>query len=76
MAQFKCRTTSGPLLNALNDPHNFSGLENYNITKLLEMYLVRELAALPIASGVVVNAANPGLTTSGLRRDQPGWFQM
>ena len=59
----------------MNDPKNF-GFDQYSMTKLLEMYLVREMAKLPIASEVVVNAVNPGLTTSELRRDVPWIFQL
>ncbi|CAD6594597.1 MAG: hypothetical protein ASARMPRED_001052 [Alectoria sarmentosa] len=70
-AAFKCRHAPGQLLIALNDPENFSMIDTYNTSKLLVMFLVRELAALPIATNVIVNAVNPGMTVSGLKKDLP-----
>ena len=46
-------------------------IDTYNTSKLLVMFLVRELAALPIATNVIVNAVNPGMTVSGLKKDLP-----
>ena len=70
LAAFKYRDTPGSLLDALNDPKNFS-IDHYNITKLLDVCLAREMAKFPTASGVIVNSVNPGLSTSELRRDLP-----
>ena len=68
VAAFKYRNTKGSILDAVNDPKNFS-LDHYNIVKLLEVFLAREIASLPMASRIIVNAVNPGLSTSQLRRD-------
>lgn len=71
MATFACRKTPGPILEALNEGKNFSMADTYAITKVLDVYLAREMSLLPRASGVVVNSVNPGLTLTDLRRDVP-----
>ena len=44
----------------------------YPLTKLLNLFFVRELASrLPRDSPLVINAANPGFCISGLRRNVP-----
>ena len=68
MASFACRNAHGPLLKAISDQSNFSLLDQYNVTKLLDVYLAREIALLPDARSVVVNSVNPGLCKSELRR--------
>ncbi|GAA6009763.1 hypothetical protein JCM10207_004184 [Rhodosporidiobolus poonsookiae] len=60
-------------LAALNDEKIFNSFDRYNVTKLLEVLFVRELAKLPFINGkVVLNTVNPGLTKSGLRDEFPG----
>ena len=51
-------------------------LRSYATSKLLEIYVVRALAArLPVAnSGVIINVVNPGLCTTELTRDL-GWLR-
>jgi hypothetical protein len=63
-------------LDALNDPTLYSGMDRYGLSKLLNVFLVREFAKLPGVKGkVVVNAVNPGLSVSGLRRDAGAVFE-
>lgn len=46
--------------------------DRYNVSKLLDVFLAHQIAALPLASGVVVNVINPGLCVSELRREMGG----
>lgn len=56
------------ILSALDDQTQWvNGNERYNVSKLLDLYLAREIAKLPAANGVVVNSVNPGETM--VRRD-------
>jgi hypothetical protein len=75
MSKYPQTDTPGKLLDALNDPTQFDGVAAYNLSKLLEIFVARELAALPIASNVVINTANPGLRHSSLRRDIPSFAE-
>ncbi len=67
------RPSSSSLLLDLDDPNSTnSGLLNrYALTRLFDVFLVRQLAALPLGEGVVVNTANRGLCKSRLRRNAP-----
>lgn len=44
-------------------------MEIYNISKLLDVFLARKIAALPAAKNVQVTTANPGLCKSAFRDD-------
>ncbi|KAF7308988.1 hypothetical protein MKEN_01099700 [Mycena kentingensis (nom. inval.)] len=57
------------ILDALNDKKHSNIMDRYMTTKLLIILFARELAALPLAQGVVVNVTDPGLCKSGLGRD-------
>ena len=49
-------------------------MDRYNVSKLLEVFYTRELAARAKQSGkpdVIINFANPGLCTTGLTKDLP-----
>lgn len=46
-------------------------LDRYNVSKLLDLFLVREIAKLPLAKDVVVDVVNPGMCVSDLRDDLP-----
>jgi retinol dehydrogenase-12 len=41
------------------------------MSKLLDVFMAREIAQLPAAQKVNVNSLNPGLCVSELRRDMP-----
>jgi hypothetical protein len=56
-----------PILQEMNDPKSFNDLERYMDSKIMEMYLVREIAEHADVQGVVLNAANPGWCHSGVR---------
>ncbi|KAH8919129.1 NAD(P)-binding protein [Atractiella rhizophila] len=63
------------ILQALDDDKVFQkygiGGARYPTTKLLDLFLVREVAKLPQAQNILVSAAQPGFTYSGLRRSAP-----
>ncbi|KAJ3511416.1 hypothetical protein NM208_g15434 [Fusarium decemcellulare] len=59
------------LLEKVNNADNFNMLKQYSITKLLEMYVVRELAAKVSSSEVIVVSVCPGLCKSDIARDAP-----
>ncbi|KAF8199209.1 hypothetical protein K438DRAFT_1823202 [Mycena galopus ATCC 62051] len=62
------------ILTALNDKTKFKGddvMDRYPTSKLFDLYLAREIAALEAAKGVVVNVIAPGLCASELGRDLP-----
>lgn len=71
MAYFAERTVPGPTLTALNDPKHFGLADRYNVSKLISLFLAREIAPLPLAKDVVVNVVHAGLCESGLRDDLP-----
>lgn len=61
------------ILAALDDKENWDRNQRYPTSKLLEVLIIRELAArMPADSRVVVNMHNPGLCHSQLGRDA-GW---
>jgi hypothetical protein len=43
--------------------------EMYNISKLLDVFLARKIAALPVAQDIQVTVTNPGLCRSAFRDD-------
>ncbi|KAJ7470258.1 hypothetical protein FB451DRAFT_1339818 [Mycena latifolia] len=57
------------ILETLNDPAKSALRPRYVTSKLLDLFLAREIAALPHAAGVVVNIVDPGLCRSELTRD-------
>lgn len=59
------------LLAALNDKDQAVFSDIYNTSKLLDIFMTREIAKLPAAHKVNVNTVNPGLCVSELRRDMP-----
>ncbi|GAA6030872.1 hypothetical protein JCM8097_008917 [Rhodosporidiobolus ruineniae] len=60
------------ILAVLNDQTVYGGFDRYNISKLLNVFLVREFNKLPQVRGkVVVNAVCPGFTQSSLRNEAP-----
>lgn len=59
------------ILAALNDKSKADNNDLYNLSKLLDVFMAREIAALPAARKVNVNSLNPGLCVSELRRDLP-----
>jgi retinol dehydrogenase-12 len=62
-AQFPQQDAKGSLIEALDDPIGFiSPNERYNMSKVLDVFMAREIAKLPaVTSGKVnVNSANPG----------------
>jgi len=72
-AKFAQKDVSGSLLDALNDPKQYAdGSERYNVSKLLNLFMAREIAKLPAAASgqVVVNTVNPGESVT-LQGDTP-----
>lgn len=59
------------ILAALNDKSKAVDSDLYNMSKLLDVLMTREIAKLPNASKINVNSLNPGLCVSELRRDFP-----
>ncbi|KAJ6472051.1 putative short-chain dehydrogenase [Mycena sanguinolenta] len=57
------------ILQALNDPAKSSVEDRYPVSKLFNLYTVREIARLPRAQGVVVNVVEPGFCVSELMRE-------
>jgi NAD(P)-dependent dehydrogenase (short-subunit alcohol dehydrogenase family) len=60
---FPQHASSEPLLKTLNQLETYvNGQERYNVSKLLDVYIAREIAKLPaVTSGAVtVNSVNPG----------------
>lgn len=64
---FKQRSAPN-LFELLDDEHSFTP-EVYNISKLLVVFWVRDLALKTDPSEVIVNCVNPGLCWSSLHRD-------
>jgi NAD(P)-dependent dehydrogenase (short-subunit alcohol dehydrogenase family) len=63
IAKFKeAKAPKGQLFAALNDKSKAAMMDRYNVSKLLGMFVVRQLAAMsPLASsGVIVNCVAPG----------------
>jgi retinol dehydrogenase-12 len=62
------------ILAALNDKEKAIPKDIYNMSKLLDVLMTREIAQLPAAQKVNVNSLNPGLCKSELLRDIPWLF--
>ena len=60
------------IFQVLNDEKSFHA-DNYNITKLLEVLWIQELAPKIKSKEVIVNAVNPGFCWSQLQRDHQNW---
>lgn len=69
-AKFK-QQDAPTLLAALNDESQADMGDRYNLSKLLDIFITREIAQLPSAKKVVVNSLTPGLCVSELRGDLP-----
>jgi len=67
-AKFKVHQDPKPI-QALNDQATFETNDRYRTTKLLDVFMARDFAKLPIAKNVVVSAPNPGFCFSSLRRE-------
>lgn len=70
------KSPNDPVFELLRDERKSDMPDRYNVSKLLEVFVVRALAAGPAASGaketpypVVLTAPNPGLCASALRRE-------
>ncbi|KAJ9138657.1 Short-chain dehydrogenase [Pleurostoma richardsiae] len=63
------------LFDGINDPKRADMDQRYSLTKLVEMYAVREFAALFPAerTGVIINMVAPGLCSTGLAHDTRTW---
>ncbi|KAJ5081770.1 hypothetical protein NUU61_010034 [Penicillium alfredii] len=57
------------ILDKINDPKNFNFMTQYTITKLLEVWAVRAIAAKVPASRVIITASCPSLCKSTLGRN-------
>jgi len=59
------------LLEALNDPKTASRADRYPVSKLLQVFFLRELTSsfAPEGYPVIINCINPGLCHSSLTRD-------
>ncbi|KAK7025039.1 hypothetical protein R3P38DRAFT_2952456 [Favolaschia claudopus] len=70
MAKF-AEQSAPKILAAMNDEAQSKGKlgDRYFTSKLLNLYLAREICKLPSAQGVVVNVVSPGLCTTELGRD-------
>ncbi|KAJ6620576.1 hypothetical protein B0H10DRAFT_1791582 [Mycena sp. CBHHK59/15] len=68
LAKFAEKSASN-ILQELNDKAKSVQKDRYATSKLLDLFLAREIAELPKAEGVVVNVVDPGLCISELGRD-------
>jgi len=59
------------IIEALNKKEKATVQDTYNISKLLDVFMAREIAKLSAASKVIVTSVNPGLCKSELRDDLP-----
>lgn len=60
-----------PLLQDLNDPNSPNAKMRYPLTKLVSVFIGRQLAQLPQAKDIVVSLVCPGLCVSELNRHLP-----
>jgi NAD(P)-dependent dehydrogenase (short-subunit alcohol dehydrogenase family) len=60
------------VIEALDDEKSANMAERYSTSKLLEVFMIRELAARVAGTGVTMNMVNPGLCHSRLARNA-GW---
>ncbi|CAO2654817.1 Nn.00g115500.m01.CDS01 [Neocucurbitaria sp. VM-36] len=78
IAKYKEGETSGSILEALAKKEGVDMKDRYNVSKLLLLYTVRELAArVPLSkeSNVVITKMTPGACQSDLFRDDTGWLE-
>ncbi|KAF2456237.1 putative short-chain dehydrogenase [Lineolata rhizophorae] len=70
--------TEGNIFDALSAKGTTNIAERYPLTKLLQIYAVRQLASLfPVSdTNVVINAVNPGLCTTELARNAGFIFRL
>lgn len=65
------------IFEALNDPKKARMSDRYNVSKLLEVFAVRQIVADYCSDGnkypVVINYINPGFCHSGLMREVGSW---
>ncbi|CAM1506064.1 Fc.00g057050.m01.CDS01 [Cosmosporella sp. VM-42] len=61
--------SNGRIIDKVNDRSNFNFLTQYQITKLLAMYVMKQISATTLADEVVVFAVCPGLCKSDIARD-------
>ncbi|KAK4052709.1 hypothetical protein OIV83_001996 [Microbotryomycetes sp. JL201] len=65
----------GSIVQHLNPEEQFNkegGMERYQISKILSVFIAHKLAELARGSNVVVNVVNPGLVLSEFRREMSG----
>ncbi|KAI9808730.1 MAG: hypothetical protein M1825_003882 [Sarcosagium campestre] len=77
-ARFNERHASGSLWDALRSEENVDMNDRYNVSKVLEAYSVRHIAAKsPVSpeSNVLINFVTPGACKSDLFRDDMSWVQ-
>jgi NAD(P)-dependent dehydrogenase (short-subunit alcohol dehydrogenase family) len=67
---------NGSVLTKVNDKASFSILTQYQISKLLEMWVMRQIAVKSSPSEVIVVASCPGLCRSTLGRDFGLFFRI
>jgi NAD(P)-dependent dehydrogenase (short-subunit alcohol dehydrogenase family) len=60
---------SSNILKKVNDPANFRFSAQYQITKLLEIWAMEQIAAYTSPQEVIVNSSCPGLCKSSIGRD-------
>ena len=53
----------------------FLGMERYNLTKMLDVFLAQKIATLPAAEGIRVSSVDPGFCVSEFRVEIPWpWY--
>ncbi|KAM0746964.1 NAD(P)-binding protein [Meredithblackwellia eburnea MCA 4105] len=67
MASFKEKNIQGSTIDALNDEKVANMLDRYNVSKVLSLFITRQLAKLPEAKNVVINVTNPGMCDTTFR---------
>lgn len=65
-AAFKEKKVEGSTLTALNTEAVSDPKDRYNVSKLIDVFMSRELAALPATKDIIVNNVNPGESTPAL----------
>ncbi|KAJ7464509.1 hypothetical protein FB451DRAFT_1263697 [Mycena latifolia] len=68
LVQFREKNATN-ILRTLNDKSKWVQSDRYFVTKVFNLFLGREISALPQARGVVVNVVDPGLCRSEIDRD-------
>jgi len=66
-SSFQERTAPKPI-SALNDQAKFRKLDRYPVTKLIEIFILQNLARLSNANEIIVSAVNPGMCHSEFGR--------